>query len=286
VEATSKAPTLRRPSMPEVVKSAVRALEILELFDRFQRPVSVGEVIADLGYPQSSTSALLRSMVKVGYLTYDVRNRTFVPTSRVALLGGCFGDPFLQEGPVLSAARRLMERTNLSVGVGRRNGGMVQWLHAVVCGELKPGDVYGAPASLMRSGVGLSLLASMDVNLAKGLIHRLNSEAESIDEIVPPADLMTRIAQIRRDGYALAQEGGITMMGAVAPVAITDEPVALALIDPAGQLADCAEEMFAIMEEELAALEPNPPSQTVAFRRPASVSTVPCVQPDRIAAHG
>jgi len=272
--------------MPEVVKSAVRALEILELFDRFQRPVSVGEVIADLGYPQSSTSALLRSMVKVGYLAYDVHKRTFVPTSRVALLGGCFGDPFVQEGPLLNAARRLMERTGLSVGVGRRNGGRVQWLHAVVCGDVKPADVYASPSSLMRSGIGLSLLASMDVNEAKGLIHRLNAEAHAIEDIVPPAELMSRIAEIRRNGYALAQEGGVTMMGAIAPVAVTDEPIALALFDPTGRLDECAEDMFPIMEQELAALQPNRPSQPVAFRRPAALSNVPSLQPDRMAAHG
>jgi len=73
--------------MPRVVKSAVRVLEVLELFDRLQREASVGEVARELGYPVSSTSMLLGSLLERGYLRHGPDQRTYFPTPRVTLLG-------------------------------------------------------------------------------------------------------------------------------------------------------------------------------------------------------
>jgi len=50
------------------VKSAKRVLEIFEFFAERKRPASVGDVVEALGYPQSSTSALLKSLVQLRYL--------------------------------------------------------------------------------------------------------------------------------------------------------------------------------------------------------------------------
>ena len=41
------------------VKSAHRAMELLEFFAQGRRPASVKEISQTLGYPQSSTSVLL-----------------------------------------------------------------------------------------------------------------------------------------------------------------------------------------------------------------------------------
>ena len=61
----------RAAAKPVVVKSAARTLAILEHFDRCRASQSVGEIADALQLPQSSTSALLRSMVAVGYLTWS-----------------------------------------------------------------------------------------------------------------------------------------------------------------------------------------------------------------------
>src|SRR3546814_12190506 len=73
--------------MDNVVKSAARVLEVLEYFSERQSASSAEEVRRTLGYPQSSTSILLRSLASLGYLNYEPLNRTFRPTIRVALLG-------------------------------------------------------------------------------------------------------------------------------------------------------------------------------------------------------
>ncbi|HYF18084.1 MAG TPA: helix-turn-helix domain-containing protein [Ramlibacter sp.] len=84
--------------MPRTVKSAVRALEVLELFDRLQREASVGEVARLLGYPLSSTSVLLSTMMGCGYLRAGAAQHTYVPTPRLARLGAWIG-PFWNSAP-------------------------------------------------------------------------------------------------------------------------------------------------------------------------------------------
>src|SRR3546814_12145725 len=70
-----------------VVKSAGRALQILEYFDDARREANMIDISRALHYPESSTSILLRSLVALGYLDYDRRKRTYRPNSRVRLLG-------------------------------------------------------------------------------------------------------------------------------------------------------------------------------------------------------
>ena len=86
----------------KTVKSATRVIEILEFFDDLQAPATVMEVADSLGYPQSSTSALLRSLVALGYINYDAFKRTYVTSSRVALLGSWMKAQFLSEGAIIT----------------------------------------------------------------------------------------------------------------------------------------------------------------------------------------
>ena len=68
------------PEETGVVKSAIRTLEILEYFDEVQQPLNIVAVATALDYPQSSTAALLRSLTTMGYLHYNSRKLTYVPT--------------------------------------------------------------------------------------------------------------------------------------------------------------------------------------------------------------
>ena len=83
------------------VKSAVRVFEVLEFFDTLRRDASLSEIARELGYPASSTSMLLQSMVECGYLAQGEK-RTFRPTPRVKLLGAWIAPVLDPNGPVTS----------------------------------------------------------------------------------------------------------------------------------------------------------------------------------------
>lgn len=71
-----------------VVKSAGRVFEVLELFRSARRQLTAAEVGHALGYPKSSTNALLRSLVALGYLVVDGRtSRLFSFNGRHAARG-------------------------------------------------------------------------------------------------------------------------------------------------------------------------------------------------------
>jgi DNA-binding IclR family transcriptional regulator len=70
-----------------IVKSAARALEVLEYFATRRSPATVGEICSALELPQSSTSVLLKTLLKLGYLDYIRDGRRYFPTAKVAALG-------------------------------------------------------------------------------------------------------------------------------------------------------------------------------------------------------
>ena len=88
-----------------LVKSAARAIEILELFAMERRRLTLAQLGGLLDYPKSSLSVLLKSLLAQGYLSYLPTDLTYFPTLKVAALGDwipsvIFGDelmPMLQD---------------------------------------------------------------------------------------------------------------------------------------------------------------------------------------------
>ncbi|MGZ3338702.1 MAG: helix-turn-helix domain-containing protein, partial [Reyranella sp.] len=59
-----------KPSPFAAIKSAERALAILEYFQEKRRAATVGDIAGALSLPQSSTSMLVKCLVSLGYLEY------------------------------------------------------------------------------------------------------------------------------------------------------------------------------------------------------------------------
>ena len=114
-----------------VVKSAVRTLEILEYFDEVRHPLNVVGVATALGYPQSSTAALLRSLTSMGYLRYNRTERTYMPTDRVPFLGSWIDPPLFEEAALPRLMRAVGTRTGQLVALAARNDDMAQYIHVL-----------------------------------------------------------------------------------------------------------------------------------------------------------
>ncbi|WP_051346645.1 helix-turn-helix domain-containing protein [Bradyrhizobium sp. th.b2] len=106
---------------PSVVKSAHRVLRIFEYFAEIERPAAMTEIARRLNYPPSSTSALLKSLVELGYLEHDRQARTYRPTVRIALLGGWLTSERLPGATLDAITRELHEATRLTTFVVARN---------------------------------------------------------------------------------------------------------------------------------------------------------------------
>ncbi|MES2289086.1 MAG: helix-turn-helix domain-containing protein [Pseudomonadota bacterium] len=193
----------RAPIEQKTVKSAGRVLEILEYFDDLQRQSTVMEIADALGYPQSSTSALLRSLVSLGYLNYDAFARTYITSSRVALLGSWVNSDFFAEGTIISMMKELNERTGDTVVLAVRNGLHIQYIHVIQA--TSPARLHmtlGTVRPIAASGAGFAFLSTMTDNEITRLVMRINAEAEEGQELIKVRDLLEEIAVIRRKGYA------------------------------------------------------------------------------------
>lgn len=194
--------TARAPMEQKTVKSAGRVLEILEYFDDLQLPSTVMDIASALGYPQSSTSALLRSLVSMGYLEYDRFARTYVTSPRVALLGSWRDTQFFAEGAIIALMKELNAKTGDTVVLAVRNGLFVQYIHVIQA--TSPARLHmtlGTVRPIAASGAGYALLCTLSDAEVTRIVMRINAEAGPNDELVRTRELLAELAVFREQGY-------------------------------------------------------------------------------------
>ena len=113
----------------DVIKSAGRSLEVLELFRDVKRPLRLTDIAEALSLPQSSASMLLRSLIKMGYLIRHERN--YAPSMRITLLGSWLNDAMFSQGNLMSLINEISRLTGDTVILGTRNGLYVEVLAVV-----------------------------------------------------------------------------------------------------------------------------------------------------------
>lgn len=200
------------------VKSAQRVVEVFEFFARRRGPATLTEVSAALGYPASSTFALLNTLRDLGYLDHARDDRTFVPTVRAALLGIWVNDALMVDGTIGRLMYDLRDSTGGSAVLAIQSGLAVQYIHVV-----KGGDAYartdvatGTVRPLVRSAMGDVLLACKSRGEVRALVARSNAARAAAEAPVRLADVTERIERVRAEGYAWSEGAATPGSGIVA----------------------------------------------------------------------
>jgi len=165
------------------------------------------EIADTLGYPQSSTSALLRSLVDMGYLTYFPQHRTYVTSTRVALLGSWMDTGFIREGAVISMMKELNEETCDAIILATRNGLHVQYIHVIQA--TNPARLHitlGTARPLAASSAGYAMLSTLTDEEVTRIVMRINAEAADDAPLVKVRDLLETLAIVREKGYAFTHD--------------------------------------------------------------------------------
>jgi IclR family transcriptional regulator, KDG regulon repressor len=201
------------------VKSARRALEILEVFSRHRRPLALKEVLDETGYPTSSGSALMKSLVALGYLDYDRERRTYFPTMRIAALGSWVSGALFGEGPLRGALDDLHRRTGETVVLAVQSDLHAQYVHVIHSAEpLQLRVPPGTRRPLARSGMGLVLLSGKTDAEIERLRRRINAAGDGASQT--REELMARVNEVRARGYAFSRNSispGLGIIGAALP---------------------------------------------------------------------
>lgn len=229
------------PKLPaNVVKSAGRVLQILEYFDDVQGAANVVEIARALGFPQSSTSILLRSLVSLGYLYYDPSGRTYQPTSRVSLLGSWVEPALFRGGALVQMMRDLNEATSDTVVLAARNGLQSQYIHVVqATTALRVHLTIGMTRPIATSVTGLLFLSVLsELEVAK-IVRRINAYATPDDSIIKINELGAQLERIRKDGYLCCRSQitpGTSLLAVPLASKVAASPLALALAGPTDRI--------------------------------------------------
>ncbi|CAN5393437.1 helix-turn-helix domain-containing protein [soil metagenome] len=186
------------------VKSATRVLRVLEYFDGIRREAGVTEISRALGFPVSSTSGLLQSLVELGYLSKD-RDRLYRLTPRVTLLGSWVDPTLAPGGPVLSLMQELSGATGETVALGIPLDITVRYIHVIPATNpmrlhVGPGDVR--PMAL--SGMGRLFLSTMSDDAIRHVLFRHNALQRDDETRLSLSEVRSDIDHIRDVGYSVS----------------------------------------------------------------------------------
>lgn len=187
------------------IKSAERTLIIFEYFEATRMPATLGEIAQALGFPVSSTLALLRSLQDSGYLVNDLARKTYFPSLRLATLGAWLSESAFHHQGLLRLIDELAQETNETIFLGIQNGLSAQYIHVVQAEHvLRYHPPVGTKRPMLRSAVGRVLLAGMPDKQALKLIQKIVSRGEGGDEgpSLNVEHLLDDLRRVREMGYA------------------------------------------------------------------------------------
>jgi DNA-binding IclR family transcriptional regulator len=200
------------------IKSVGRVFEVLELFEKLREPLTSIKVGRHLNYPASSALALLKSMVALGYLSFDRIDRTYFPTVRLTLLGQWVERAVhMGEGSLINMIDEMIKVTGESVSISSQNDLHMQFIHIGQGPQhITVSITAGALAPLFRSSIGLvALTLRPDAEIAR-LAARHNKSAKTREERVDAAEIIKIVEGIRRRGWFAGYDMYVEGLGAIA----------------------------------------------------------------------
>jgi DNA-binding IclR family transcriptional regulator len=216
------------------IKSAKRVLEIFEFFAQRRKPAGIGEIASALGYPQSSTSVMMRCLHELRYMQHDPVSRVYRPTLRLALTSSWLREQHFSGEELTQLMTELRDKTGGSVVLGIQSDVDLQYIQVVPSrlpvqlvmriGQIRP---------LCRTAVGKALLARQSDQVISGIVRRLNARDDG--ERIVAKTLLAEIAEVRRTNLsysANAASQGAAVIAALIPVAEGELPMALGIGGP------------------------------------------------------
>lgn len=228
--------------MDGVVKSAGRVMAILEAFDAAGHGLRVSDIVERLGIPQSSASALIKSLNRQGFLDQDPDTRTYRPSARVAMLGTwVLGSP-TRSADLLNLMRRLYEETGQSVVLAIQNGVRVQYINVLESSENVRFTVNpGTTRAMHLASVGIMLLSLKRDDEISRLLRHANAVNEDDAQHADLAGVMAMVETARRQGWFLSDSLATANSGVLSVILPADakaRPIAIGLGGTSAVLGD------------------------------------------------
>ena len=241
------------------VKSAKRALEVMELLDALQRSATVAEVAARLKYPQSSTSSLLAGLKRLGYLEYCPVDRTYALSLRVALIGMKLRTADWSMPQIHALVSSLHNTTGLTAVVCRKHDVYMQYVYAVGgIGLDLIGFQPGRLLPLCDTAGGIALISSVAEPEIGKMVRRINAESSFEAPLLLPK-VMEEVRQFREQGHICISGRVFPKIGSVSvrlPFSdMSGHALALCVAGRAENIVDNSRQLSLLMTDQIKMVE-------------------------------
>jgi DNA-binding IclR family transcriptional regulator len=234
------------------IKSVGRAFEILEYFRTERRPLALKDFVQHFGYPTVSTADLLKSLLHLGYLSFDVKSKTYIPAPRLFELGAWMSTELLGPSALVEALKDLQKSTGMTILLGTVND--IEVLNIVFVNAQM--TRYGRERRcLLRSGMGLAVLSAEDDDMVERIYRRTVARGLISRSTLSLAQLRARIEQIRHDGYIISSDtvdSNSTVIAMLTPAFYFNRPLAIGGAGPSEEIQRNAKEIILILQKFVA----------------------------------
>jgi DNA-binding IclR family transcriptional regulator len=112
-------------------KSAVRALDVLEVLSQSPVPLRAIDIARAIGLSPSSADQILKTLVDTAYLTFDPLTKRYYPSPRLAKLGAWMSSAYFPEGALERLVDDVYRILDRSVHVLTSQGTFMQGVMSV-----------------------------------------------------------------------------------------------------------------------------------------------------------
>ena len=237
------------------VKSAVRVFEILEFFSLHRKPARMHTLCDALDCPPSSMTALLRTMISLGYLELDEDTHHYFPAARISRLTSWLGSGSYETTVVPDAMHALRDDLGEPVVLATRENLEIEYVLSLHCQDGVHSHIKkGATRLLVQNGIGWLMLSRMDPVVAHAIYRRtimagLLTEAEYSEE-----DFARTLAAHRgidvsvlhaKDLVKPTAHWNASMISILLPVPQGHRPLAVGIHGPTQRIQDRVDEITA-----------------------------------------
>lgn len=216
------------------VTAVERVLDILEAFQKSQKPLSLTDLAEMAGIPKSSCHAIVATLTARGYLYSLARPRALYPTRRMYDLARDIHakDPFVER--MMPLLERLRDASRETVILGKRQGDAVIYLQVVESPHpIRYSAQPGAFKPLHSSAIGKALIGSLKEPELRALIQDKDLAAATSATLTDHDMLISDILASRRRGYFLTRGENVPDVWAVSAfLSVNSETLAVAIAGP------------------------------------------------------
>jgi len=185
------------------VKSAIRVFEVLEYFEEIQRDASLSEIARHLGYPLSSASMLLQSMVEAGYLSQN--QKQYRPTLRVAMLGSWVASASTPDASVLQMMEWIGGQCSQTIVLAVPEPTQVRYIRVVpATSSMRLHVTPGAVRPYPTSGVGRLFMSQMDDERIHDIVQLYNTHQAKSGISLHTETIRREVLSIRKTGVSVS----------------------------------------------------------------------------------